>query len=104
LSHIASLVFSAVHRNRERMANESPSVVEMCAKVKRMGYAASSRVRLYGEDFEELSDPFPEDGGISVHVKSTKDSKTSVLRLPATVLQGVRKRKLLKPSEPLVKK
>jgi len=36
---------------------ESSSVLEICAKVKRMGYAASSRVRLYGEDFEVLSDP-----------------------------------------------
>ncbi len=69
--------------------------MEMCANVRRLGYAASSRVRLYGEDFEVLSDPFPKDGGISVHVKSMKDSKISVLRLPATVLQGVRKRQIL---------
>src|SRR4030095_402615 len=41
----------------------SPSILEMCANVKRMGYAASSRVRLYGEDFEVLSDPFPELAG-----------------------------------------
>jgi hypothetical protein len=70
---------------------ESPSILEMCANVKRMGYAASSRVRLYGEDFEVLSDPFPADSGVAVHVKSTKDSRTCVLRLPATVLQSVRK-------------
>ena len=70
---------------------ESHSVLEICANVKRMGYVASSRVRLYGEEFEVLSDPFPEDGGVAVHVKSTKDSRISVLRLPATVLQSVRK-------------
>jgi len=71
---------------------ESHSVMEICANVKRMGYAASSRVRLYGEEFEVLSDPFPEDGGVAVHVKSTKDSRISVLRLPATVLQSVRRK------------
>jgi hypothetical protein len=69
---------------------ESHSALEICANVKRMGYAASSRVRLYGQDFEVLSDPFPEDGGIAVHVKSTKDSRISALRLPATVLHSVR--------------
>jgi hypothetical protein len=68
----------------------SPSILEMCANVKRMGYAASSRVRLYGEDFEVLSDPFPEAGGVAVRVKATKDSRTCVLSLPATVLQRVR--------------
>jgi len=70
---------------------ESPSVLEMCANVKRMGYAASSRVRLYGEDFEVLSDPFPEAGGIAVQVKAKKDSRICVLRLPAIVLHGVRR-------------
>ena len=55
-----------------------------------MGYAASSRVRLYGQDFELLSDPFPEAGGVAVHVKATKDSAIRVLNLPATVLQRVR--------------
>jgi hypothetical protein len=67
-----------------------PSILEICAKVKRMGYAASSRVRLYGEDFEVLSDPFPEAGGIAVHVKTTKNAKVRVLGLPATILQRVR--------------
>jgi hypothetical protein len=42
-----------------------------------MGYAASSRVRLYGEDFEALSDPFPEDGGISVHVSAAASRNRS---------------------------
>jgi hypothetical protein len=51
---------------------ESSSILEMCANVKRMGYAASSRVRLYGEDFEVLSDPFPEAGGVAVHVKAKR--------------------------------
>ena len=56
---------------------------------KRMG-AASSRVRLYGEDVEVLSDPFPKAGGIAVRVKTTKDAKVralGVLGLPEAVLQ-----------------
>lgn len=71
---------------------ESPSVSDICAKVRHLGFAASGRIRLYGEDFEVLSDPFPEAGGIAVHVKTKKDSSIRVLRLPATVLQSVRGR------------
>jgi len=67
---------------------EPSSVLEICANVKRMGYAVSSRVRLYGEDFEVLSDPFPDAGGVAVHVKSEKDSRICMLRLPLTVLQS----------------
>ena len=70
---------------------ESPSVLEICAHVKRMGYAASSRVRLYGEEFEVQSDPFPEADGVAVHVKAKKDSRICVLRLPATVVRNVKR-------------
>jgi hypothetical protein len=71
---------------------ESPSVAEMCDHVKHLGYAASGRIRLYGEEFEVLSDPFPEDDGIAVHVKTKSDSTIRVLQLPATVVQSVKGR------------
>jgi hypothetical protein len=69
--------------------NTSLSVAEICAQVKRMGFAASSRVRLYGEDFDVLSDPFPEVGGVAVQVKAQKDSRICILQLPATVTQNL---------------
>lgn len=68
---------------------ESHTVLEMCASVKRLGYATSCQVRLYGEDFDVLSDPFPEEDGIAVRAKAKKDSRICVLRLPAPVLQTV---------------
>jgi hypothetical protein len=71
---------------------ESPTVTEICARVKNLGYSASRRVRLYGEEFEVVSDPFPEADGIAVRVTSKKDSKTRVLQIPATVLHGVKRR------------
>ena len=71
--------------------SDSHSVLEICANVKRLGYAASCRVRLYGEDFDVLSDPFPEEDGIAVQVKAKKDSRVCVIRLPETVLQSVRR-------------
>ncbi len=70
----------------------TPSIAEVCARVRHLGYARSSRVRLYGEEFEVVSDPFPEADGVAVHVTSKKDSKIRVLQLPATVLQSVRGR------------
>jgi hypothetical protein len=72
---------------------ESPSMLEVCARVRHLGYAASGRVRLYGEEFEVVSDPFPEADGIAVHVTTKKDSRIRVLQLPATVLQSVRARR-----------
>jgi hypothetical protein len=71
---------------------ESPSVSEICDQVKHLGYAASGQIRLYGEEFEVLSDPFPEDDGIAVRVKTKKTSSIRVLQLPATVLHSVKGR------------
>jgi hypothetical protein len=72
--------------------NEPPSIAEICAHVKRLGYAARGRIRLYGEEFEIVSDPFPDADGISLNVKTKKDVR--VLKLPATVLQRVKLREL----------
>jgi hypothetical protein len=72
---------------------ESPTPSEMCAHVKHLGYAASDHIRLYGEEYELVSDPFPENDGIAVHVKTKTNSTVRVLQLPATVLQSVKRRR-----------
>ena len=71
---------------------ESPSIDEICASVKRLGYAARQHIRLYGEEFELVSDPFPEADGIAINVKSKKGTNVRVVRLPATVLHSVKGR------------
>jgi len=70
---------------------ESISIAEVCVKVKRLGYCANQSIRLYGEEFEVISDPFPEAGGIAVSVRTKKNNSTRVVQLPATVLQSVRR-------------
>jgi hypothetical protein len=74
--------------------DKPPSILQACEDVKNLGYAAPGRVRLYGEEFELISDPFPEADGIAVHVKTKKDATVRVLRLPATVLQSVKGRRV----------
>jgi hypothetical protein len=59
---------------------------EVCARIRQFGYAVSQRIRIYGEDFEVLSDPFPGDGGIAIHVRSKATLLARVLQLPATVV------------------
>jgi hypothetical protein len=68
----------------------SPSVTDICANVKRLGYGMNQSICLYGEEFEVLSDPFPEAGGIAVNVKTKAGTGMRVIQLPATVLQSVR--------------
>jgi hypothetical protein len=50
----------------------SLSAAAICANVKRLGYGVTQSIRLYGEEFEVISDPFPEAGGIAMSVKTKK--------------------------------
>lgn len=65
---------------------------EVCARIKQYGYAMSQKIRIYGEDFEVLSDPFESDGGVAIQVRSQRTSQTRVLQLPATVIHRVHER------------
>jgi len=69
---------------------ESPSIAEICDSVRRLGYGPAQSIRLYGEEFEVISDPFPEAGGIAVSVRAKKGDAIRTVRLPATVLQSVK--------------
>ena len=51
---------------------EYSPILEMCARVKMLGYTTAGRVRLYGEELEIVSEPFPEANGIAVRAKSSK--------------------------------
>jgi len=49
------------------------------------------RIRLYGEEFEVVSDPFSEADGVVVHVTTKKDPSIRLLRIPMTVLQSAKR-------------
>jgi len=68
-------------------SSQSASVsAEVCAQIKRRGYAESHVVRIYGEEFEILSDPFPNDAGVAVQVRSRRTSQVRALQLPAMLV------------------
>ena len=70
------------------------SVEEACARIKHLGYVAFRRVRIYGEEFELLSDPFPQADQIAIRAKAKTDSRIRILRLPATIVQGGRRQQV----------
>src|ERR1700730_19286038 len=72
-------------------SGDFPSVSDICAHIKHLGYATSRRIRLYGEEFEVVSDPFPEADGVAVHVTTKKDPSIRLLRIPMTVLQSAKR-------------
>jgi len=66
---------------------------ELCNRLKELGYAQSKHIRIYGQEFEVISNPFPQGKGIAVEAISKRERQARVLRLPLPVLQMVIKRK-----------
>jgi hypothetical protein len=66
---------------------------ETCRKLISLGFARSNRVRLYGQEVQLISDPFPQEGGIAVEVVGGNTSSSRTMKLPLSVLQiAVQKR------------
>lgn len=66
---------------------------ELCDRLKKLGYAESRRIRIYGQEFEVVSNPFPQGKGIAVHAVARRETQVRILQLPLPILQMVTKKK-----------
>jgi hypothetical protein len=67
---------------------DDPQDKKTCLKLISLGYARSNRVRLYGQEVQLVSDPFPHrEGGIAVEVLQGSESSSRTIKLPLSVLQ-----------------
>ena len=71
----------------------SEKLCEICDRLKAMGYAESKRIRIYGQDFEVVSNPFPQGDGVAIQAISKKEMRARILQLPLPVLQMVIRKK-----------
>jgi hypothetical protein len=93
-------VFPAGNEDAVITTQGSLSSTEVCAQIRQFGYAASQRIRIYGEEFDVLSDPFPSEGGIAIQVRSKRSKQERILRLPATVVHRVSAHRVTDRSKP----
>ena len=66
------------------------SIAADCIRIKDLGYSSSHHIRIYGEQFDIVSDPFPAGTGVAVEVTSLLQPKKRALRLPTSILVGLK--------------
>jgi hypothetical protein len=71
------------------MSSEEQNADAICARLIALGYSQQSRVRMYGEEFELISNPFVDQNGFAVHAVSTRSRETKKLQIPLYVLRAV---------------
>src|SRR6202049_1044480 len=74
-------------------SQQSIELHEVCAQLQRMGYAQSKRIRIYGQEFEAVSNPFPNGDGIAIRAFSKRETQARTLQLPLPVVQMVTRQK-----------
>jgi hypothetical protein len=73
------------------MAIQSSRDVELCERLKTLGYAHRNRIRMYGEEFDLTSNPIPDENGFAVEAISRKSEIARRLRIPLSILQMINK-------------
>lgn len=74
-------------------SQQSAELHEVCDRLQRMGYAQSKRIRIYGQEFEAVSNPFPNADGIAIRAFSKRETQARTLQLPLPVVQMVTRQK-----------
>ena len=78
-------------QQRSSVANDltGRNAADDCTRVRALGYHAPHHIKMYGERFEIVSDPFPDEGGVSVEAITATDPVKRKLRLPIAILLGL---------------
>ena len=84
---------TTVNINSLSPSQHSIELHEVCDKLQSMGYAQSKRIRIYGQEFEAVSNPFPHEDGIAIRAFSKRETQARTLRLPLPVVQMVTRQK-----------
>jgi hypothetical protein len=79
--------------NTSSPSQQSIELNEVCVQLQKMGYAESKRIRIYGQDFEAVSNPFPNGDGIAIRAFSKRETQERTLQLPLPVVQMVTRQK-----------
>ena len=73
------------------MIENGTGPTRICERLKKLGYCRHQRMRMYGEDFDLLSDPIPYETGIAVEAVSRRSSTVNQLRIPFPTLEMIRR-------------
>jgi len=71
------------------MMNEQDKRVFLCKRLQGLGYAQQCLVKLYGEEFELVSDPVPDGSGYAIEGISRRSGSVRHVRIPLSVTRTI---------------
>ncbi len=63
----------------------------ICERLQELGYARERHIRLYGEEFQLVSNPTPEGDGYAIDGITRRSGAVRRVRIPLSLVHSVRK-------------
>lgn len=73
------------------MVIQSNRHIDVCERLKTLGYALHNRIRMYGEEFDLVSNPIVDETGVVIEAVSRKSGRARRLRIPLSILHVIAK-------------
>jgi hypothetical protein len=73
------------------MAIEVHGNAHICERLKTLGYEHKHRIRMYGEEFDLISNPMSDEQGFAIEAVSRKTGNARKLRIPLSIVQMIAK-------------
>lgn len=68
---------------------ENEKRIFLCERLRRLGYTRQRRIKLYGEEFELISNPAPDGNGYVIDGVSCKSGGSRHIRIPLTLVHMI---------------
>jgi len=78
----------------------SPAGTEVliCERLRKFGYSQERHIRLYGEEFHLISNPFPDGNGFAVEGIEHTSGMPRTMRIPLSLVETLRRELALRES------
>jgi hypothetical protein len=65
--------------------------VLICERLRKFGYAQERHIRLYGEEFHLISNPFPDGNGFAVEGIARSSGQLKRMHIPLSLVQTLKR-------------
>lgn len=73
------------------MSNRSDGQATICNRLQELGYAREKQIKLYGEEFQLVSNPVPDGDGFAVEGIARRSGNLTRMRIPLSIVCTLRK-------------
>jgi hypothetical protein len=73
------------------VTSQGSAEILICERLKKFGYSQERNIRLYGEEFHLMSNPFPDGNGFAVEGIARSSGQLKRMHIPLSLVQTLKR-------------